>query len=84
MHSVAAKVLNYLCLSNTYGSDFVAALNELHLLRRTYHRFIFVASCVYVTYPVPFSGRNQTCQYKRHLKDDATSFIVFSFRRFLY
>jgi hypothetical protein len=77
MNSVAAKALNYLCLSSTYGSDFVALLNELHLLRRTYHRFIFVAPCVYVTYPGPFSGRNQTCQYKRHLKEDATSFIVF-------
>ena len=84
MKSVAAKALNCLCLFNTYGRDFVALPNELHLLRRTYHRFIFIAPCVYATYPGPFSGRNQTCQYKRHLKEDATSFIVFSFRRFLY
>jgi len=42
MNSVAAKALNYLCLSNTYGSDFVALLNELHLLSRSYHRFILL------------------------------------------
>ena len=84
INSVAAKVFNYLCLFNTYGSDFVALLNKQHLLRRTYSRFIFIAPCVYATYPGPFSGHHQTCQYKRHLKEDSTSFIVSSFRRFLY
>jgi len=55
LDSVAAKALNYLCLSNTYGNDFVALLNKLHLLRRTHHKFIFITPCVCVLHVRPLS-----------------------------
>jgi len=45
-------------------------LNKLNLLRRTQHGFILIVPYMYATCFGPFSGHNQVCQYKAHLKKD--------------
>jgi hypothetical protein len=44
--------------------------DKLHLFCQTQHRFILIAPYMYDTCCSPFSGNQQTCQYKNHRKED--------------
>ena len=49
-------------------------LNKLHLLYQTQHKFILIVPNMYTKHFGPFSGLQQACQYKSHLKKMVLNF----------
>jgi hypothetical protein len=62
------EILNYVRLSNTYGSYFVALLNKVRLLRRTHHRFIFYCALCVCYMSGPFLRPSSDMSIQRSLK----------------